>query len=366
MVTLARESRGLTQTELVTRVGVQQSALSKVESGTSVITDDFIALLAKALNYPDSFFSQMDEIYPFGSTTFYHRRLQSVQAGTLRTIEAKVNICRFHVVRLLKATDFDRRCRFRRIDLTEYDDRSRIGHTQRPKVEEIAQLTRAAWNLPSGPVSNLVRSVESSGGIVIRFDFGTAKMFGLSEWNPPVPPLFFLNDNPEITADRDRFTLAHEIGHVLLHAMPNPDMEIEANRFASELLMPARDIRPHFTRPIKLYSVAKLKPFWKVSMAALIEQAHNLAVINDNQHVYLRMQLQRMGYRHREPAELDIPREKPSLLTEVIQAHVNQLGLGYSDIAQMVNMMPSEFKSFYQIDAMQYGGFRLIKQENFS
>jgi Zn-dependent peptidase ImmA (M78 family) len=237
------------------------------------------------------------------------------------------------------------------MDLEEYGN----------KVEEIAQLTRAAWNLAPGPVANLVRSVENAGGIVIRFDFGTSKMFGLSEWNPPAPPMFFLNENQEITADRDRFTLAHEIGHILLHAMPNPNMEKEANRFASEFLMPAKEIRPHLNPPIKLHSVARLKPFWKVSMAALIEQAHNLGVMNNNQHVYLRIQLQKMGYGHREPAELDIPREKPSLLVEIIQAHVNQLGFGHSDIAQMVNMMPSEFKSFYQLDTAQYGGFRLVK-----
>ena len=244
---------------------------------------------------------------------------------------------------------FDQRNKFRTIDADEYGGR----------IEEIAQLIRAAWRVPSGPIPDLIRLIEESGGIVIRFDFGTSKMFGLSEWIPPSPPLFFLNDNPEISADRDRFTLAHELGHVLLHKLPTPDMENEANRFAGEFLMPERDIRPPSRTPVKLHTVARLKPFWKVAMAALIHRAEDLGVINHNQYVYLRIQLQQKGYRFREPAELDIPREQPSLLAEIIRADVRDLGYGYTEIARMVNMEPPEFRSFHRLDEGQ-SGLRLV------
>lgn len=351
MVTLAREMRGFTQTELAARLSVPQGTVSKLESGALNITDELTKAISQALQLPESFFSQMDAVHPFGSTTFYHRRLQSVPAGVLRKIEARVNVYRFHVTRLLKATDLDRRCRFRRVDKDEHGS-----------INEIAQLTRAAWNIPAGPVHSLIKSIESAGGIVIRFNFGTTKMFGLSEWNPPAPPLFFLNDNPEIPADRERFTLSHELGHVLLHAMPNPRMEKEANQFASEFLMPAKEIRPQLAPPIKLHTVAKLKPFWKVSMAALIERALELGVINQNQHVYLRIQLQQKGYGRHEPAELDFPRERPTLLTEIIQAHIKELGFGISDIARMVNMSASEFRAFHGFDEQQYGGFTVVSR----
>lgn len=341
MITLARDSRGLTQTELADRIGVPQGTISKVESGTLSISDDLAAKLSKELEYPEGFFAQTDVVFPFGSSTFYHRKLQSVPAATLRKIEAKVNIYRFHVIRLIRATDLDTRLRFHRVDIKEH----------KGNVEEIAQLARAAWNLPSGPVDNIVHAIENAGGIVIRFNFGTRKMFGLSEWIPPVPPLFFLNDHPEISADRDRFTLAHELGHVLLHHLPNPEMEKESDRFAAEFLMPQRDIRAHFKAPVKLHTVARLKPYWKVSMAALMYRARELRVISENQHTYLRIQLQGKGYRYREPAELDFPKEQPSLLPEIIQAHLKELGFGYSDIAEMAGMNLAEFKAFHRVDS---------------
>src|ERR1035441_2038453 len=206
----------------------------------------------------------------------------------------------------------------------------------------------------------MVRLIEDAGGIVIRFDFGTAKMFGLSDWIPPAPPMFFLNDHPEISADRDRFTLAHELGHVILHSLPNPNMEREADRFAAEFLMPAADIRSHLSPPIKLYSLAKLKPYWKVSMGALAKRALDLGVINNNQFVYLRMQLQQNNYTLREPPSLDIQREEPTLLTEIIKAHLWDLGYNHADLARMLHLEVEEFRSYYGLDGGSSGGLRIV------
>jgi Zn-dependent peptidase ImmA (M78 family)/transcriptional regulator with XRE-family HTH domain len=352
MLTLARESRGLTQTELGLRAQLPQGTVSKLESGALNLTEELVKTLDRILDYPESFFAQKDSIYPFGSSTFYHRKLQSVPAGILRRIEARVNIYRFHVTRLLRATDLDARCRFARYDLSEHGG----------AVEEIAQLIRSAWHLPRGPIHNLTAAIEDAGGIVIRFDFGTSQMFGLSEWTPPAPPIFFLNQHSDISADRDRFTLAHELGHVLLHAMPNPEMEKQANRFAGSFLMPEEDIRPHLISPIKLHTVARLKPYWKVAMAALMHRAHELDIINENQYTYLRIQLQNKGYRLREPAELDIPREQPSLLSEIIQAHVRDLGFGLTQIADMVNMRPVEFREYHDLNERERSGLKIVRK----
>lgn len=351
MLTLARESRGLNQTELATKAGLQQGTISKFESGTLEMTPEVVRIFSLALEYPEPFFLQTDAVFPFGSSTFYHRKLQSVPAGVLRKIEAKVNIYRGHIARLLRATDLDKRCRFRKFDSKEY----------RGRIEEIAQLVRSMWNIPSGPLPDLIRLIEDAGGIVVRFDFGTIQMFGLSEWIPPYPPLFFLNDSPEISADRDRFTLAHELAHVLLHDIPSPEMENEADRFASEFLMPERDIRAHLIAPIKLHTVARLKPYWKVAMAALIRRSRDLAIINENQYVYLRIQLQQKGYRLREPAELDIKREQPLLLRDIIRAHTKELGFGLTEIAEMVNMRPDEFRSFHGLNEAP-NGLRIVRR----
>ncbi|HLK69434.1 MAG TPA: XRE family transcriptional regulator [Bryobacteraceae bacterium] len=349
MLTLARESRRWTQTELADKLKVRQGTVSKYESDDLEITDEAAAALSQELRYPVSFFEQRESVYPFGATSFYHRKQQSVTNPVLRKIEAKVNIYRLHIQQLSKATDLDMRNRFKRIDIDEHSG----------KIATIAGLIRAAWRIPAGPIANMVRLLEDAGAIVIRFDFETAKMFGLSEWIPPAPPIFFLNDHPEISADRDRFTLAHELGHVILHSLPNPNMENEANRFAAEFLMPAADIRPHLRPPVKLHSLARLKPHWKVSIGALAQRARDLGVINGNQFVYLRMQLQQNNYALREPPSLDIAREHPTLLLEIIKAHLNDLGYSYGDLAKMLHMELAEFRSYYRLDSGS-SGLRIV------
>lgn len=139
-------------------------------------------------------------------------------------------------------------------------------------------------------------------------------------------------------------------------------MEKQANRFAGSFLMPERDIRPHLIAPIKLHTVARLKPFWKVAMAALMHRAHELDIINENQYTYLRIQLQNKGYRLREPAELDIPREQPSLLSEIIQAHIRDLGFGLTQLAAMVNMTVSEFRDFHGLTERENTGLKIVRK----
>ena len=69
-------------------------------------------------------------------------------------------------------------------------------------------------------------------------------------------------------------TLAHELGHLVMHRFPSPDMENEAHAFASAFLMPAGDIRPYLqSRRIDLQLLASLKPEWRVSMQSIIMRA---------------------------------------------------------------------------------------------
>ena len=149
-------------------------------------------------------------------------------------------------------------------------------------------------------------------GIVIPFDFETNSIDAVSHWPPGVPPLFFVNKF--IPTDRMRFTLCHELGHIIMHQKtPNPEIERQANEFASELLMPERDIRPYLV-DISIDKLASLKPYWKVSMSALLKRSVDLNVITQRHGRTLWMQISQAGYKVREPIELDLPNESPTLL----------------------------------------------------
>src|SRR5260370_28750454 len=99
MMTLARDSRGLTQAELAAKLGVMQGTLSKYETGFHQPPLDFVADVSDALNYPMAFFYEMGR--PYGLPPFHYRRRKKLSAKALARIVAEMNIRRLHLTKLL-------------------------------------------------------------------------------------------------------------------------------------------------------------------------------------------------------------------------------------------------------------------------
>jgi Zn-dependent peptidase ImmA (M78 family) len=87
----------------------------------------------------------------------------------------------------------------------------------------IARSVRVMWTLPPFPVQDLVGVVEDAGGIVFKCDFRSTRIDAISQWVQGFPPMFFVNQ--DIPCDRMRWTLAHEIGHVIMHNLPTENIE---------------------------------------------------------------------------------------------------------------------------------------------
>ncbi len=269
LLTLVREYRGLNQTEVAERAGFSQAYVSKVESGVLDPTEESVTKLADVLEWPVAFFFRTDRVYGFGTACMYHRKGANLSVHALRTVQAKVNVVRMAMAPLIREIEIASPNRMPVMDVDAY-----YGPAS------IAQLVRGTWRLPLGPVDNLVQSLEAAGGIVYRVDFGTRLLDAVSHWPPDMPPMFFVNVNA--SGDRLRFSLAHELGHVVMHASPTRDMEDEADEFASEFLMPAREIGPYLI-DMDLSRAGQLKPYWKVAMSALILRARDLGVHQQEQ-----------------------------------------------------------------------------------
>ena len=106
--------------------------------------------------------------------------------------------------------------------------------------------------------------------------------------------------NPADIKTRQRFTIAHEIGHILLHATSNSlhhriedktiniysdsVEEVEANRFASILLMPTLEFQRQWSLANSLTSgidpIEEVAAFFQVSKLAASIRANNLNLIS--------------------------------------------------------------------------------------
>lgn len=336
LLRVARQLRGLQQGDAAQRLGISQAMLSRIENGLSGFSDDLMDRAAAAYELPRSFFTQTDTV--FGAPVSVHpmwRKRASVNTRELDQIVAELNIRLMHLRRLLQAVEIESTYLIPSHPAEDDED-----------VARIAGLVRAQWQMPAGPVRDLTRTIEAAGIVVVHSDMAGSAIDGVTYAVAGLPPLIVLNITQP--ADRMRFTLAHELGHLVMHRrQPTRLMEDQANEFASIFLMPTADIRPYFSRRIDLRLLAELKPFWRVSMASLLMRARSLGLLAYNQERYLWQQFSMAKIRQSEPPELDFPREKASVLPDLIEAHIRQLGYSIADLASMLHLQPAELNRLY-------------------
>jgi Zn-dependent peptidase ImmA (M78 family) len=344
MLILAREARALTQAELSVRLNIGQGTLSKYENGINVPPEDFVVDLAHALEYPQSFFYQVGQ--PYGFPPFHYRKRKKLSAKSLGRVIAEMNIRRLHVEKLSRSFPLKTNRFIPEIDRDEYQGRSK----QRPDIEDIARLVRESWMMPRGPVENMMELLEENGGIVIPCDFGTNLLDAMSQRIDGMPVLFFVNMHSP--ADRVRYTLAHELGHMVLHttSFKNDDeMEEEADHFAGAFTLPADEIKAQLRR-FDLRQIANMKGYWKVSMQDIAYRADRLKLITAYQSKMFWIEMSKLGYRKREPNEP--AREMPRLLNQMVQYHRKHLGYSSSDLAALLCLNVGELEVMYGQDVV--------------
>ena len=162
-------------------------------------------------------------------------------------------------------------------------------------------------------------------------DFGSPRLDGLSQWIDDHPIFLITASAP---TDRVRWTLAHELGHLVMHSdYVTGDVEAEADEFAAEFLMPAEAIRTSLTKP-NLGELLDLKQEWGVSIAALIQRAYRLGTITAADRTRLLKMLSARGFRITEPGSDRIPPEHPRL-QQHLRSVLKDKGLTDAEIARI-------------------------------
>jgi len=324
MVLLAREFRKFTQKKLATLLNIGQGTLSKIENGfVTDIDDEVLDSLESILSFPRDFFLQVEDLVGIGSSAYYYRKREKLTATDRKWIHSVLNIKRLHLKKLLNSVDMQHQRTIPRLEICDYGNPS-----------SVARALRGFWNLPDGPIRNLTNLLEDCGVLVLPCDFKTDAMDATSIWMADIPPMIFINK--DIPGDRWRFTLAHELGHLVMHEVPDENQEDQADEFASEFLVPENEISYQFNEKLSLKKFSSLKTYWKVSIAALIVKARKMDKINEYQYKYYFTSMSKMGYRKNEPNP--IPREMPSSLEKLINVYREQMSYTDDELCKFINI----------------------------
>lgn len=332
MLELARGAREMTQAETADAAEITQAMLSKIENKLVQPSDEVAGSLARALRYPTEFFYQVEQAYGFPH--FHYRKRSKLNTKPLAKIRAIINIQRQHIAKLYKSWNRQSNKPIPEIDLAD-GNRNPV---------EVARMMREYWMLPRGPIESVTEVLEEAGAIVLLCDFGTSHLDAISFRSPGLPPLFFMNRN--VPGDRYRFTLAHELGHMVMHSHPSDDgdMESQADEFAANFLMPATDIRPYLAGAT-MQKLGRVKSFWKVSIAALIRRCRDLKMISEWQYRSMNIEYNKAGYQRGEPFPLAA--EKPIAIDRLIAFYLRELRYSVGELAKFLFMEEDDLRATY-------------------
>jgi len=333
MLALARELRGLNQSGLAKELNVSQSRISKIEMKLLPCDEELLEKICLVLRFPESFFVQAKRVYGLPVSVHGHHRKKTIAKTELSRVHAQMNVFTFNIEDLTSSISVEPRYFLPSMPSDEFSNPS-----------EIAKIARRAMLVKDGPCHSIADIIESAGVIIIKRPFGTDKVDGLSLLLNGIPPLIFIRDG--MPGDRENITLAHELGHLIMHysGSLSSDIEDEAWEFAAEFLMPENEIKPSL-RNLSLPRLVGLKQEWRVSMQALIMRAKKLKCITESQYKSLFVQLSKSGYRRNEPIE--IPQQKPELLNKLIKTYLEDLDYSPRELASVLKLNDFDFQETY-------------------
>ena len=175
-----------------------------------------------------------------------------------------------------------------------------------PVLQDVIEADRAAdalrfhWGFGHEPIPNLVELLEERGIKILAFPLGNIGGLAARADRPSYRPVPLIVVNADDWGERQRFTIAHELGHIVLAVSSDLDAERVSHRFAGAFLMPAEAMWLEVGKcrtAIGLGELLALKQVFGVSIQALTHRCRDLGIISKATYRALFEDFKRLGWR---------------------------------------------------------------------
>lgn len=357
-LTQARKVRTMTQKALAQLIGKTSQTVSQYESDTITPPAEVVEQISKVLQVPVELLYRPWQEHGSTKPVFY----RSMSAATKKARDAAesklewIDDCVTYFEGMLDLPEYVP------IDIEMPDDPLLITDDM---IEDAAAAVREAWDVPEGPVDNMIGLLERHGIFVFMMPLGADTLDALSvDWNEAHPYVIIGTDQGN--ACRWRFDCAHELGHLVLHqnidekTLATPAMskliETQAHRFASAFLMPEQEfVESLYT--VSLEGYRELKPYWKTSIAAMVRRTKDLGIISEDGYRNLYISISRRKWRKVEPFDEEMAPERPALAKKCLDVISNSM-VGSEDEFMKMTALPDDFMMTL------FGGYRRIPRAN--
>jgi len=305
----ARIGAGLTQRGLGERMGLSAMAISKYEQGKIIPGSRVLILLAQVLDVKIEYFFRSASV----TLSHPHYRCREalskqeedrIHAKVLEWLERYIEIEQIMGEEKPLMLPSKAACRVASLD----------------EIEDVAQHIRNEWELGLDPIENVMDVLEQHGikvGVIETVD----KFDALTFYSDGKTPVIAVNN--DMPGDRQRFSLAHELGHLLLRVEGGINEEKMANRFAGAFLVPEemayRELGEK-RRTIAPREFYMLKHKYGMSMSAWLHRAAELGIISRAATDRLRALFNNQEWWQKEPGNQVAPEQPTHMELLVLRA----------------------------------------------
>lgn len=272
----ARALKGFSQQELADLIGVSKQMISKYEKGESIPSSSNLLRLGKSLNVKIDYFFKPSKI-ELGVLNFRKKSSFSMKKQESLEQRIKLNLENYLEIEELLQIDYSFSNIIGKENIQKIDD-----------IERIVLLLRTEWEIGLDPIHNIIQLLEDKEIKVVELFDVDDTFDGVATFVNDKFPVIVVNGN--FPVERKRFTLLHELGHLLLN-LPDcniKDEENYCNKFAAEFLFPKKLVIKEFGVKRDLISLNELIEVQKkygISIQAIIHRLVDAGIFTDNRKI---------------------------------------------------------------------------------
>lgn len=343
----ARKAQGFSLRDLAERIKLSHAAIKKYEDNNVTPSSDILIKLAKELHVKVEYFFRSDyfvfeEIQYRTHSDIPKQHLKAINAKVLDQIERRVELENLFPTSPVKSFK-----EFSTIaQVSSYED-----------LEDVANQIRKQWNLGLEPIPALIDIFEEQGIKVFEIENQQFPKFdGLFTLINKIPVIVIGSQWP---GDRQRFTLCHELGHLVLNKFFSTplgkriDQEKYCNRFAGAFLLPNATLISALGKhrnQIEARELNILKEEFGISMAAILHRAEDIGIISKKLYDQLRSEFKERGWLETEPGN-QYPREKAYIFEQMIFHALAEEYIGEARAAELMNISIGNLRSLRAMES---------------
>lgn len=332
----ARKIRCMSQRELSasTEGKVSPTAIAKYEKGLMMPSSTVLIILSKALDQNVDYFFRPFTVL-IDTSKFEFRKSSALGAKKVESVKFQVSSEIEKYVEIESILEIDPRFTL---------DYSNVTVECEEDARQLALRLRKDLNIGLDAIVSAVELLESAGVKIIEIDHNE-KFSGTCNEAGGVPVIVI---NKNMTSERKRITIFHELGHLLMHVAEGVDKEKMCTIFANEVLLPSSRFKSLIgvsRHDISLIELQSIQSEYGISVDALMAKAAQLNIITERRYASFHKKKNALPAFKRSVEASGYPMEKTSRFKRLVYRALASEVVSLSKASSLLNISIDEVRA---------------------